>query len=147
MPNTVHNLLQKCNTTVCCLDNNQKGHPLKFQRYGVSNKFVKVTGNVIKECIEFPNQHIDNHTNLSYTNQKVPSPHMMPHYEVLLSTESQQLNDRKALQALLHTSHFTTFMNNATISPYDEHTVDFSGKKIDTSYKLCHIVQVSGMGN
>ena len=34
---------------VACLDNNQKGHPMKYQRFGKSNRFVKVTGCVLKK--------------------------------------------------------------------------------------------------
>ena len=37
--------------TVWMLDNNQKGHPKKFQRFGSSNKFVKVTGRTARNCI------------------------------------------------------------------------------------------------
>ena len=33
------------------MDNNQKGHPLNFQRYGSSNKFFKVTGRVLYQCV------------------------------------------------------------------------------------------------
>ena len=43
----IHQRLIEEDKIVCCLDNNQKGNPLKYQRYGKSNKFVKVTGSVI----------------------------------------------------------------------------------------------------
>ena len=42
-----HKKLKSC----CMLDNNQKGHPMQFQRHGSSNKFVKVTGIAMKEYI------------------------------------------------------------------------------------------------
>ena len=37
--------------TVWMLDNTQKGHPKKFQRFGSSNQFVKVTGRTARNCI------------------------------------------------------------------------------------------------
>ena len=44
--------LSKCKKTVWMLDNNQRGHPLKFQRFGSSNTFVKVTGRTSRKCTE-----------------------------------------------------------------------------------------------
>ena len=40
--------LSHVNRTVWMLDNNQRGHPRKFQCFGSSNKFVKVTGRTLK---------------------------------------------------------------------------------------------------
>ena len=37
--------------TVWTLNNNQKGHPKKFQRFGSSNRFVKVTGRTVYNCV------------------------------------------------------------------------------------------------
>jgi hypothetical protein len=51
MPEKIHLLLRDKDGFVCALDNNQKGHPLKYQRNGTSNKFVKVTGTYIKEFL------------------------------------------------------------------------------------------------
>ena len=44
--------LSTVNKTVWTLDNNQLGHPLKHQRFGSSNDFVKVTGRTCRQCIE-----------------------------------------------------------------------------------------------
>ena len=51
--------LMHLNKTVWMLDNNQRGHSLKFQRFGSSNNFVKVTGRtyvdqVIVNPVQFP---------------------------------------------------------------------------------------------
>ena len=47
----IKQLYQKQLKSCCMLDNNQKGHPIQFQRYGSSNKFVKVTGIAMREYI------------------------------------------------------------------------------------------------
>ena len=44
MIDNITSKLSQVNKTVWMLDNNQRGHPLKFQRFGSSNNFVKVTG-------------------------------------------------------------------------------------------------------
>ena len=44
----IHNRVSKF---FYCIYNNQKGYLLKYQRYGTSNEFVKVTGSVIKRFI------------------------------------------------------------------------------------------------
>ena len=41
--------LYKSNVTIATLDNNQKGHPNKYQRFGSSNKFVKVTARYFRQ--------------------------------------------------------------------------------------------------
>ena len=142
MPKNIHQLLQDQDTTVCCLDNNQKGHPLKYQRFGQSNKFVKVTGSVIKECIIFDDKSIHGRSILTYISQKVPSPFLMPHYESLLTPNTMELSDSKALLALMNTSHFSTFVDNTTESSTDLHEVDFTGKRMDTYFELSSIAQV-----
>ena len=37
--------------TVWMLDNNQKGHQQKIQRFGSSNSFVKLTGRTARNCL------------------------------------------------------------------------------------------------
>ena len=51
MLSTIANRLSQLQKTVWTLDNNQRGHPKKFQRFGSSNRFVKVTGRTIRNCI------------------------------------------------------------------------------------------------
>lgn len=50
MLQNVAKCLSKVDKTVWTLDNNQIGHPLKYQRYGSSNNFVKVTGRTNMKC-------------------------------------------------------------------------------------------------
>ena len=38
----------------------------------------------------------------------------MPHYESLLTPNTMELSDSKALLALMNTSHFSTFVDNTT---------------------------------
>ena len=47
----VTSTLSRVNKTVWMLDNDQRGHPLKFQRFGSSNKFMKVKGRTLKQCV------------------------------------------------------------------------------------------------
>ena len=47
--NSIKRILSKENSMWFMLDNNQKGHPLIFQRFGSSNKFVKITVMAIRE--------------------------------------------------------------------------------------------------
>ena len=52
MEDNVTKTLSGVDKTVWTLDNNQLGHPLKHQRFGSSNDFVKVTGRTCRECIQ-----------------------------------------------------------------------------------------------
>ena len=82
MEQQIHLLLRLKNKSVCCLDNNQKGHPLKYQQFGSSNKFVKVTGSVIKEFTDFDINHDKSgRSRVTYVNQAVPSSYNMSHYK------------------------------------------------------------------
>ena len=47
----VTNILFYINKTIWTLDNNQRGHPLKYQRFGSSNSLVKVTGRKCYKCL------------------------------------------------------------------------------------------------
>ena len=60
MTTNIHNYLKEETKFFCCIDNNQKGHSLKYQRYGTSNKFIKVTGSVIKKFIHVDMEHTFN---------------------------------------------------------------------------------------
>ena len=50
---------------VAIIDNNQKGNNMRYQRNWSSNKFVKVTGRMFKEChlFTFPNNYPTSWTN------------------------------------------------------------------------------------
>jgi hypothetical protein len=72
MNSVLHNLLRdNHDITVCCMDNNQQGHPMKFQRNGVSNRFIKVTGRIIKEATLFSINSIKHKAVLSFTEQAI----------------------------------------------------------------------------
>ena len=87
---------------MCCLDNNQKGHNLKYQQFGKSNKYAKVTGSIIIKC-----NHCDpdcyltqDKIELSHAKQPIPSAFMMPHYELLFDTNNN-ISPTKLIQAII----------------------------------------------
>ena len=51
MVDSITSALSYVNKTVWMIDNNQRGHPLKFESFGSSNNFVKFTGRTSKQCI------------------------------------------------------------------------------------------------
>jgi hypothetical protein len=87
MPSNISTELSNISKFVCCLDNNQKGYPLKYQRNRASNRFIKVTAICIKDCIEVSPLYdlIENTTALTYYNQPVPSPLGMAKYDIIMS--------------------------------------------------------------
>jgi hypothetical protein len=102
MPLKISQSLSKENKFVCCLDNNQKGYTLKYQRAGESNRFIKVTATCIKKCISISPMY-DNITIkpiLTYYNQSVPSPLGMPKFETLAVGEQSLLSDVKVVNCL-----------------------------------------------
>ena len=65
------------------LDNNKKGHPLKYQRYEKSNKYAKVTGSILIKyhyCCEYA-ERLTGRSQLTYENQVIPFPYLMPVYK------------------------------------------------------------------
>ena len=69
--------LSTVNKTVWTLDNNQLGHPLKHQRFGSSNDFVKVTGRTCRQCIENSigiSEENDKRSIMTYIDQSVVNP-------------------------------------------------------------------------
>ena len=66
------------------LDNNQRGHPLKYQRFGSSNNFVKVTGRTSRQCIECKTdlgEEETKHGILTYVDQVIVNPVNFPVFE------------------------------------------------------------------
>jgi hypothetical protein len=53
MNEKISSILKPMKYFVAALDNNQRGHNVKFQRGGSSNAFVKVTGRFFKSCTSF----------------------------------------------------------------------------------------------
>ena len=91
MDEAIATRLQTLNNIVCCIDNNQKGNTLKNQRYGKSVKYIKVTGCLIckyNHCNYIDYETYKNSkTNLTYSNQAIPSTFLMPHFDVIFSNE------------------------------------------------------------
>ena len=59
------------------MDNNQKGHPKKLQRFGSSNRFVKMTGRTIRNCIlcdDIIGEENDKRVPVTYIDQKIMNP-------------------------------------------------------------------------
>ena len=48
MESNIHLILLNEDKLVACIDNNQKGFGMKYQQYGKSCKYAKVTGCVLK---------------------------------------------------------------------------------------------------
>ena len=74
-----------CNKTVWILDNNQRGHPMKFRRFGNSNNFVKVTRRTSRKCtkceIGIGKENIK-HCVPTYVDQHILNPINFPHFEL-----------------------------------------------------------------
>ena len=82
MDESIYLRLKHKESIVACIDNNQKGFSLKYQRFGSSNNYIKVTGCVVKKffyCHE-PVDYAVNSTILTYANQNIPSAFKFPFY-------------------------------------------------------------------
>ena len=76
------------------MDNNQKGHCLTFQRFGSSNKFVKVTARFYREAVIADTLFTYNETpEISYVDQIVMSPTNMPPFENVSVIDKKFLMD------------------------------------------------------
>jgi len=113
--------LYNSNFTVATLDNNQKGNPLKFQRYGSSNTFVKVTARYFRDFIPYSSDINTNgmHASITYVKQAVPSPNPMIPFEMICNNEAMDYS------ILSNAVVNKMIMRNDTQS-----TVDFSGKRV-----------------
>ena len=105
MHTTVHNLLRKQYATCSALDNNQKGHPMKHQRYGPCNMFAKVTARIICNCVVCSTD-IDGHVILTYVDQSLESPLGMYPFEDLVQS-STLLPDK--VQYLLNDAYYSFY--------------------------------------
>ena len=143
MPTKMKTLLQNKKKFVCCLDNNQKGYPLKFQRGGTSNKFVKVTGTCLRQCITASTEvhSILKHPNLLYINQPIPSPTNMPSFE-LLYDNNNYISDLGILTSIQHVTNPKANINTILSVENPKNTiVDFSGQRINAYMKVIEVVQ------
>ena len=70
----VYQRLSREQKIVWTLDNNQKGHPKKFQRFGSSNRFVKVTGQTARNCVLgniYLGEENSKRVHITYIDQKI----------------------------------------------------------------------------
>ena len=123
-------VLYQSKYSVAILDNNQKGHPSKFQRYGSSNKFVKVTARYFREFIPYiSNINTTNkHTKITYVNQQIPSP------DPMLPFENIYHNDQIRFNMLSN-----TIMNNSIDMENSTTNIDFSGKRVNSYANIINI--------
>ena len=66
------------------LDNNHKGHPKKIQRFGSSNRFIKVTDRTSKNCILYEEDLGQNNSKrvpITYIDQMIINPVNVPALE------------------------------------------------------------------
>ena len=81
---TIAHRLNQLQKTVWTLDNNQKGYPKKFQRFGSSNRFVKVTGRTVRNCIlceDSLGEENSKRVPVTYIDQKIMNPINFPVFE------------------------------------------------------------------
>ena len=120
MIDSITSTLSHVNKTVWMLDNNQRGHPLKFQRFGSSNNFVKVTGRTSKRCIECKEdigEEDTKHSVLTYVDQVIVNPINFPVFE-------KELVDELSIEAL----HRCLIRGNAV---YQSPTkIDITGNRV-----------------
>ena len=145
----IHLRLRSEKKIVCCLDNNQKGNKLKYQRFGKSNKFVKVTGSVI---IQYNYCHpiiesVSSNVIITYVDQVFPSPYMMPHFEKLTHCDTDISIETSQLYAVLCDMKQTT-KNNRKLEIYpslENEQVDFTGKRVCAYMSILEILQSLNM--
>ena len=131
MEKTLMDILEYENRIVAVLDNNQKGNCIKFQVDGRSNAFVVVTGRLFKRCNKFElipghpqlsNQaEIENRTDLTYVNQKIPSMFYMP---IIENISDDTANNIKII-------------GNIDYATKSDGTIDFSGRRVQRYYEIC----------
>ena len=136
MNSAIHSRLENEESIVACLDNNQKGYCVKYQRFGKSNNFVKVTGCVMKKYnySSLEDNEVCDKVELTYCTQSIPSPSGMPHFENTVMTGSKIFDIMLDLfqddESKLRTDICLSFI---------EENPDFSGERVDAYEKLISI--------
>ena len=139
MTESIHNCLRDHDSIVACIDNNQKGFAMKYQRFGNSNRYIKVTGCVIKKFFYYSTPIIDNqnYTAITYYNQNIPSSFRMSKYELIDGTKEGILDilfDHVRPKNTENQSSHTPLRN------YESSDVDFSGKRVRSYHNICNTV-------
>ena len=120
MIDNITSTLSRVNKTVWILDNNQRGYPLKFQRFGSSNNFVKVTGRTSKQCTECKTdigEEYTKHSVLTYVEQVIVNPINFPVFE-------KEISDEHSIQAL----HKCLVRGNACLPSTTK--IDLTGNRV-----------------
>ena len=126
---TVMNVLSQQKYIVAAMDNNQKGYPKKYQRYGISNQFIKVTASFFKlySSIPIDTPNPESTTIITYINHPIPSPFGMIPFENLITVT--QL-----------TEAITTIGKGC--QKRDISTIDFTGKHVSSYIHLAHVCDI-----
>ena len=134
MDQSIHLRLRNEDNIVCCIDNNQKGHNLKYQQFGQSNKYVKVTGCIIKKYhyLSGKNDYPTSKVNITYSSQAIPSPLGMPAFECAT------LTDDKLLQYFVSSFERNQPSTQQSLSIAD---VDFTGKRVESYASIIHCLE------
>ena len=133
MEESIHLRLKNEQNIVACIDNNQKGFSLKYQRCGSSNNYVKVTGCVIKRfhyVNEIP-QTIQNITIITYADQSIPSPMNMSRYEVIVDDNDSMFN--------VFNHHVKSSIQHSNNQQYNSHDINFDGTRVKSYHNLCRV--------
>ena len=132
MENNVTNTLSCVDKTVWTLDNNQLGHPLKYQRFGSSNDLIKATGCTCRECIR-NRIHIGDENEkrftITYIDQAVVNP---IGFSIFEREVTNMVNFGSIRDSLLRQNLYTSTAVNE----------DMIGVRVDKYNKLVRIVSV-----
>ena len=130
MLDNVQKRLSQLQKTVWTLDNNQKGHPMKFQRYGSSNCFAKVTGRTVRNailCNEDVGEENSKRVAITYVDQSIINPFSFPYLESEIKDDA---DTKQVLRCMLR--------NNMQEIPTVK--LDITGKRVETYCDLVNMV-------
>ena len=130
----IHLRLKDEEKIVSCIDNNQKGFNLQYQKYGKSNKYIKVTGCLIRKFNYSTIPCVDGFANLTYTSQNIPSVYRLPCFELIDDTPTSMYD----LFVSIFKDNKMESVSSAFLSENTE-TVDFSGKQINSYYRCSEV--------
>lgn len=133
---------------VCCIDNNQKGNNLKYQQYGSSNNYIKVTGSVIikyKYCEE-PVKAIEAFAAVTFVNQDIPSPYLFPHFDKLNMSPDGTIIAMDLFKVITDLTQSKQKDRTCCIYPtVDNETVDVTGNRVRLYFDIIKIVQLMNL--
>ena len=104
-------ILVHCIKNMWMLNNNQRGHPFKFQRFGSSNTFVKVTGRTSRKftgCETDIGEENNKNCVLTYIDQAIPNPINFPNFELEITNIASSEEVHTCMIRFSGTSNFTS---------------------------------------